>query len=95
MTGRILGAQSEDTGPKYLNTPQTPLFDKGRTLFLIDKAKSAIRKSGVAVLVEGNTDALMAHQAGLRERRLQHGHRAHRGPGGAAHALRAAHRAGL
>ncbi len=65
MTGRILGVQGEDTGPKYLNTPQTPLFDKGRTLFLIDKAKSAIRKSGVAVLVEGNTDAIMAHQAGF------------------------------
>ncbi len=65
MTGRILGAQREDTGPKYLNTPQTPLFDKGRTLYLIDKAKSAVRKTGVAVLVEGNTDALMAHQAGF------------------------------
>jgi DNA primase len=65
MTGRILGAQGEDTGPKYLNTPQTLLFDKGRTLFLIDRAKSAIRKAGVAVLVEGNTDALMAHQAGF------------------------------
>jgi DNA primase len=65
MTGRILGAQGPDTGPKYLNTPQTLLFDKGRTLFLIDKAKSAIRKSGVAVLVEGNTDALMAHQSGF------------------------------
>ncbi len=65
MTGRILGTQSEDTGPKYLNTPQTPLFDKGRTLFLIDKAKMAIRRAGVAVLVEGNTDAIMAHQAGF------------------------------
>lgn len=65
MTGRILGPQGEDTGPKYLNTPQTPLFDKGRTLFLIDRAKSAIRKTGMAVLVEGNTDALMAHQAGF------------------------------
>lgn len=65
MTGRILGPQGEDSGPKYLNTPQTPLFDKGRTLFLIDRAKSAIRRSGVAVLVEGNTDALMAHQAGF------------------------------
>ncbi|MGD8684177.1 MAG: DNA primase, partial [Chloroflexota bacterium] len=65
MTGRILGPQGEDTGPKYLNTPQTLLFDKGRTLFLIDKAKAAIRKAGVAVLVEGNTDALMAHQAGF------------------------------
>ena len=65
MTGRILGAQGEDTGPKYLNTPQTMLFDKGRTMYLIDRAKSAIRKSGLAVLVEGNTDALMAHQAGF------------------------------
>jgi len=65
MTGRILGAQGPDSGPKYLNTPQTPLFDKGRTLYLIDRAKSAIRKTGVAVLVEGNTDALMAHQAGF------------------------------
>ena len=65
MTGRILGAQGPDTGPKYLNTPLTPLFDKGRTLFLIDKAKSAIRKAGVAVLVEGNTDAIMAHQSGF------------------------------
>ncbi len=65
MTGRILGAQGPDSGPKYLNTPQTPLFDKGRTLYLIDRAKSAMRKSGVAVLVEGNTDALMAHQAGF------------------------------
>jgi DNA primase len=65
MTGRILGPQSEDSGPKYLNTPQTLLFDKGRTLYLIDRAKSAMRRTGVAVLVEGNTDALMAHQAGF------------------------------
>jgi DNA primase catalytic core len=54
-----------DHGPKYLNTPGTPLFDKSRTLYLIDKAKSAIRKSGQAVIVEGYTDALMAHQAGF------------------------------
>jgi DNA primase catalytic core len=54
-----------DHGPKYLNTPGTPLFDKSRTLYLIDKAKSSIRKSGQAVIVEGYTDALMAHQAGF------------------------------
>ena len=54
-----------DQGPKYLNSPATPLFDKSRTLYLIDRAKSGIRKSGVAVLVEGNTDALMAHQQGF------------------------------
>jgi DNA primase len=52
-------------GPKYLNTPATPLFDKSRTLYLIDRAKAAIRRTGQAVLVEGYTDALMAHQAGF------------------------------
>ena len=51
--------------PKYLNTPATLLFDKSRTLYLIDRAKGAIRKHGRAVLVEGNTDALMAHQEGF------------------------------
>ena len=66
LAGRILGPQTSDSGPKYLNSPQTALFDKGRTLYLIDRAKADIRKAGRAVLVEGNTDALMAHQAGFR-----------------------------
>jgi DNA primase len=61
LGGRIL----EGDGPKYLNSPATPLFDKSRTLYLIDKAKSSIRKGGQAVIVEGYTDALMAHQAGF------------------------------
>jgi DNA primase len=68
MGGRILGREGEggrDTGPKYLNTPGTPLFDKSRSLYLIDKAKASMRKSGQAVIVEGYTDALMAHQAGF------------------------------
>jgi DNA primase len=52
-------------GPKYLNTATTPLFDKSRTLYLIDKAKGSMRKGGQAVIVEGYTDALMAHQAGF------------------------------
>jgi DNA primase len=65
LAGRILGPQTSESGPKYLNSPQTLLFDKGRTLYLIDRAKSAIRRTGRAVLVEGNTDALMAHQAGF------------------------------
>ncbi|MBI2776598.1 MAG: DNA primase [Chloroflexi bacterium] len=72
MGGRILGKEGQDaqgnprdTGPKYLNSPATPLFDKSRTLYLIDKAKGSIRKSGQAVIVEGYTDALMAHQAGF------------------------------
>ncbi len=71
LGGRILGSETEaradgrDPGPKYLNSPATPLFDKSRTLYLIDKAKSSIRKSGQAILVEGYTDALMAHQGGF------------------------------
>jgi len=71
LGGRIIGSEKDarqdgrDPGPKYLNSPATLLFDKSRTLYLIDKAKSAIRKQGVAVFVEGNTDALMAHQQGF------------------------------
>jgi len=68
LGGRILPAAAEDGGdhgPKYLNSPATPLFDKSRTLYLIDRAKASIRKGGQAVIVEGYTDALMAHQAGF------------------------------
>jgi DNA primase len=61
LGGRLL----EGDGPKYLNSPATPLFDKSRTLYLIDRAKGPIRKTGQAVIVEGYTDALMAHQAGF------------------------------
>jgi DNA primase len=61
LGGRLL----EGDGPKYLNSPTTPLFDKSRTLYLIDKAKGPIRKADQAVIVEGYTDALMAHQAGF------------------------------
>jgi DNA primase len=70
LGGRILGKEGTgedgvDRGPKYLNSPATPLFDKSRTLYLIDRAKSSVRKGGQAVIVEGYTDALMAHQAGF------------------------------
>jgi DNA primase len=68
LGGRILGKEGEDgvdRGPKYLNSPATPLFDKSRTLYLVDRAKSSIRKTGQAVIVEGYTDALMAHQSGF------------------------------
>ncbi|MBA2382957.1 MAG: DNA primase [Chloroflexi bacterium] len=68
LGGRILGNAPDDgrdQGPKYLNSPATPLFDKSRTLYLIDRAKGPIRKNGQAVIVEGYTDALMAHQAGF------------------------------
>jgi DNA primase len=67
LGGRVLRAEdgTEPEGPKYLNSPATPLFDKSRTLYLLDRAKAAIRKTGTAVIVEGYTDALMAHQAGF------------------------------
>jgi DNA primase len=69
LGGRVLDDADDgrDRGPKYLNSPATPLFDKSRTLYLIDRAKSAIRKEGTAVIVEGYTDALMAHQAGFTD----------------------------
>jgi DNA primase len=70
LGGRVLvnagdADDGRDHGPKYLNSPATPLFDKSRTLYLIDKAKASMRKGGQAVIVEGYTDALMAHQAGF------------------------------
>ncbi|HYM84442.1 MAG TPA: DNA primase, partial [Candidatus Dormibacteraeota bacterium] len=67
LGGRVLPGPDDGTdhGPKYLNSPATPLFDKSRTLYLIDRAKAPIRKGGQVVLVEGYTDALMAHQAGF------------------------------
>ena len=59
-------ALSSEFGPKYLNTPQTPVFDKGGCLYAIDKARQEIRRSGQAVIVEGYMDAIMAHQHGFR-----------------------------
>lgn len=59
--GRVLG----DGVPKYLNSPQTPLFDKSSVLFGLDQARPGIRTSGMAVIVEGYMDVMMAHQLGL------------------------------
>lgn len=50
--------------PKYLNSPQTPIFDKSKLLFGLDMARGAIRETGYAVIVEGYMDAIQAHQAG-------------------------------
>lgn len=58
---RALGAEDN---PKYLNTPETPLFNKSRTLFGLDTAKSAIREAETVVIVEGYLDAIQAQQAG-------------------------------
>jgi DNA primase len=66
--GRILPgtkAAADSNAPKYLNSPATVLFDKSRTLYLIERARGEMRRGDEAVLVEGYTDALMAHQAGF------------------------------
>jgi DNA primase len=62
LGGRILPGTD---GPKYLNSPATPLFDKSRVLYAIDLAKAAIRRERLAVIVEGYTDVMAAHQAGF------------------------------
>ncbi|MFQ5814286.1 MAG: toprim domain-containing protein, partial [Anaerolineae bacterium] len=52
----------DDSTPKYINSPQTPVFDKSTILFGLDLAKGAIRREGLAVIAEGYMDVLMAHQ---------------------------------
>ncbi len=64
FSGRIFGEHASPEAPKYLNSPETPLFHKSRILYGFDKAKLAIRKLSCAVLVEGQMDLLASHQAG-------------------------------
>jgi DNA primase len=64
--GRSLSVEGREEGqPKYLNTPQTAIFDKGSLLYGMDKAKEHIRRQDSAVIVEGYTDAIAAHQHGF------------------------------
>ena len=65
FTGRTL-ATDEKSGPKYLNSPETPIYSKSRVLFNIDKAKQAIRQLDYAVLVEGQMDCISVYAAGFK-----------------------------
>src|SRR4030042_4268403 len=68
IAGRVLGFGArvvDDSLPKYLNSPQTAVFDKSNSLYGIDRAKSGIRKQKLAVVVEGYIDVLAAHQFGF------------------------------
>ncbi len=64
FTGRIL-VETAMTGGKYVNTPQTPVFDKSRIVFALDKARQAIKQAGFSVLAEGQMDVIACHQAGM------------------------------
>jgi DNA primase len=64
FTGRTL-ATDEKSGPKYLNSPETGIYSKGRVLFNLDKAKEAIRKLDYAILVEGQMDCISVYAAGF------------------------------
>ena len=68
MAGRVVGFGAralDDSLPKYLNSPQTLIFDKSSSLYGIDFAKPAIRKENLAVVVEGYMDVIVAHQHGF------------------------------
>ena len=70
-SGRIIafsGRIFEDDGKsaKYLNSPDTPIFSKSAVLYGLDKAKESIRKNNFSILVEGQMDLILSHQAGFR-----------------------------
>ena len=69
--GRVLGfgarAMRDEQGAKYINTAENEIYKKGRQLFGIDRARAAIAKAGHAVVVEGYTDVLALHGAGVEE----------------------------
>ncbi len=69
LRGRVVGFGGrvlDDALPKYLNSPETPLFSKGRALFALDQARGEAGRTNSLVIVEGYFDAIALHQAGLR-----------------------------
>ncbi len=70
--GQVIGFTArqlvdDKNSPKYINTPQTLLYDKGRHIFGLSQAKEAIRAAKYAVVVEGNLDVISSHQAGVKQ----------------------------
>jgi len=70
--GRVIGftarlLNDDPKAPKYINTPQTILYDKSRHVFGLSQAKEAIRKTGYVVVTEGNLDVIASHQADVRQ----------------------------
>ncbi|MGQ9503565.1 MAG: DNA primase [Thermogutta sp.] len=64
--GRVLPQMAESVAAKYINSPETPLFSKSRLLYGLDAARDAFRKTGTALVMEGYTDVIMAHQFGFQ-----------------------------
>ncbi len=70
FTGRILPFSKKDPGfspPKYMNSPETPLYHKGELLFGLDVAKRAIKEYDSVIIVEGNLDVIASHKAGVEQ----------------------------
>lgn len=66
LGGRVLPETGSTSPAKYINSPETPLFRKHETLYGLDIARTAIHKSGAALVMEGYTDVIVAHQCGFR-----------------------------
>ena len=69
-TGNVIGFTArvlDKSEPKYLNTPETLLFNKSKFIFGLFQAQESIRRSGYVVIVEGNMDVISSHQAGVKE----------------------------
>lgn len=66
FSGRIFGPESEQTGGKYVNSPETLLYNKSKILYGYDRAKLAIRRADKCLIVEGQMDLLLSHQAGFQ-----------------------------
>ena len=84
------GGRAMESGqqPKYLNSPETPIYVKGRTLYGLHLSKAAIAKAKHAVMVEGYFDFAQAYQAGICQRGGLVGHGADPGAGQAAETIR-------
>ncbi|MFH1404535.1 MAG: DNA primase [Patescibacteria group bacterium] len=65
FTGRLLPGADEKAGGKYMNSPETSIYHKGRILYGLDLAKKAIKEKGNVVVVEGNLDVIASHKAGV------------------------------
>ena len=65
MGGRILPGSTDAQAAKYVNSPETPLFSKSNMLYGLDQAKELLAKSRTALVMEGYTDCLIAHQHGF------------------------------